>query len=114
MRTHSSLPRSDLSPPPPPAYFSQRDFFLKSAKVFGMDIRRAERVLKRNSYRDYQINTKHDYLEFHPSHVHDLVPLDIEVAISSNIMEIRGDAQYMREVKVEGTSPQKFDFMVDL
>jgi pyruvate formate-lyase activating enzyme-like uncharacterized protein len=99
---------------PPTAYFSQRDFFLKSAKVFGMDIRRAERVLKRSGCHDYQINTKHDYLEFHPSRVHDLASLDIEVAISSNILETRGEAQYMREVKLEATTPQKFDFMVDL
>ena len=53
-------------------------------------------------------------LEFHPSRVHDLVPLDIEVAISSNIMETRADEQYQREVKVDVTTPQKFDFMVDL
>jgi hypothetical protein len=99
---------------PPTTYFSQRDFFLKSAKVFGMDIQPAERILRLNGCHDYQVNTEQDYLEFHPSRVHDLVPLDIEVAISWNIMEARDDEKFRREVKVDLTTPQTFDFMADL
>jgi pyruvate formate-lyase activating enzyme-like uncharacterized protein len=100
--------------PPPTAYFSQRDFFLKSAKVFGADIRRAERMLRRNGYHDFQVNAKHDYLEFHLSRIHDLAALDIEVGISSNIMESREDGQYLRELKVDLTTSQKFDFAADV
>jgi len=103
-----------FAPVPPTAYFSQRDFFLKTAKVFGMDIRRAERILRRNGCHDYQTNAKHDYLEFHPSRVHDLVALDIEVAISSNVLETREEGPVLRELKVDVVTPQKFDFMVDL
>lgn len=90
-------------------YFSPRDYFLKSAKVFGSDIPRAIEAFKKINYHGYHLNKRYHYLEFHVSHIQDLIGLDIEVGISTSVLERRQDGEYLRELKVDLTYPGEFD-----
>ncbi len=95
-------------------YFSPQDFFLKSAKVFSKDIPKVEEIFLRAGYHDYTINQEHKYLEFHVSRMNLLADFDVEIGISSSVMEKRQDGEYLRELKVDLTNPQMFDFVQDL
>lgn len=101
-------------PIPDTACFSERDYFLKSAKVFGADIPRVKRVFERIRYSAYQTNTEYDFLEFHVDRIPALKDLDVEVGISTGVMEAREDGQYLRELKVDLTYPAVFDRAVDV
>lgn len=95
-------------------YFSPRDFFYKSAKVFGDDIPRVLQVFKKIGYEGYTYNKQYHYLEFHVSKVKDLAGLGIEVGISTSVMEDRDDGAYLRELKVDLTRPGMFNLEEDL
>jgi pyruvate formate-lyase activating enzyme-like uncharacterized protein len=99
---------------PKTAYFSPRDYFLKTAKVFGDDIDKVQEVFDVNGYRKYQINIDHRYLEFHVSKIKTLRKLDVEIGISSNVIEDRQGDTVMRELKVDVTKPQSFKFSKDV
>jgi len=101
-------------PIPKTAYFSEKDYLLKSAKVFGRDVPKALNALHRNGYRHYQRNREHRYLEFHVSQIETLADLDVEVGISSSVQETRQGDQYLRELKVDLTTPQLFDLAHDV
>ncbi|WP_243454365.1 hypothetical protein [Desulfosporosinus fructosivorans] len=68
-------------------YFSPKDYFYKSAKVFGADIPKALGVFKKQRYTNYLVNDDYQFLEFHVKKVKALIKLDIEVGISYNVME---------------------------
>jgi pyruvate formate-lyase activating enzyme-like uncharacterized protein len=90
-------------------FFSHKDYFLKSAKVFGGDIPLVIEAFKKMGYQDYQYNQEHDYLEFHVRQIHSLRKLDIEVGVSSMVVETRNAEKYYREVCIDLTTPQSFD-----
>lgn len=96
------------------AHFSQKDFFIKTAKVFGEDIPRAKPLLYKARRVSFDINPEHHYLEFHPRYIDLLKPLDIEVGISTNVFETRQDGKYLRELKLDLTTPQTFDYDFDV
>ena len=50
-------------------YFSQKDFFLKSAKIFGEDVEAAKKIFEKNGYREYLQHDEDHSLEFHVSKV---------------------------------------------
>ena len=95
-------------------YFSQRDYFLKSAKVFGDDIPAVKMVFDKAGYRGYSIDEEHGSLEFHMNQISSLKKLEIEVGISSHVIEIRGNEQVLRELKVDVTTPQTFRLSKDV
>lgn len=101
-------------PKPKTAHFSTKDYFLKSAKVFGADIPSVVKQFNRAGYTDYSINRQYDYLEFHIDQMRLLSSLDIEVGICSSIIETRDKEQYVRELKVDFTSPTSFDREQDI
>jgi pyruvate formate-lyase activating enzyme-like uncharacterized protein len=90
-------------------FFSQKDYFLKSAKVFGSDVPLAMEVFKKMGYHDYQVNQEHDYLEFHVRQIRNLRKLAIEVGLSSMVVEQRHAEKVYREVSIDLTTPQSFD-----
>jgi uncharacterized protein len=94
--------------------FSQKDYFLKSAKVFGQDIQRVLPIFEKTGYHDFQRNREHYFLEFHPSVIERLRDEEIEVGISTSVIEPRGDGAYLRELAVDWTTVQSFDFATDL
>lgn len=90
-------------------YFSPADYFWKSAKVFGNDIAKALKIFKRKNITSYRINNEHNFLEFQVKDIKQLKGQDIEVALSSNIMEDRSGDKILRELKVELVNPEDFD-----
>jgi pyruvate formate-lyase activating enzyme-like uncharacterized protein len=90
-------------------YLSPKDYFLKTAKVFGEDSKLVLQVFKKNNIFHFQFNKEHDFLEFHVKELRYLKDFDIEIGICSGIMEDRPDGQYIRELKIELSYPKIFD-----
>jgi len=93
-------------------YFSTQDFFLKTAKVFGDDIPTVLRLFKKKRLSRYQLNKEHEFLEFPVQEIYALKNLDLEVAISSNIIETREDECYLRELRIELVHPKTFEMQM--
>jgi pyruvate formate-lyase activating enzyme-like uncharacterized protein len=89
-------------------YFSQKDYFLKSAKVFGDDIEPVRLALEEAGYKDYRIDKEFNMFEFHVSKVNLLKKMEIEVGISTAIIENRDGDIVLRELKLDVTTPQMF------
>lgn len=100
--------------PPSQAAFSQKDFFIKSAKVFGEDIGPVLQVFKKKNYTDYVLNESYNFLEFHPRLVKTLAKLNPEVGISYAVWEERDGEAVLRELKVDYTTADDFDFHKDI
>ena len=94
--------------------FSNRDYFYKSAKVFGADIPKVLKVFKKLHNTNYIINEDYQFLEFHVEKIKDLAKLDIEIGISYNVMEKRDNETYLRELRLDVTSPKQFDLKSDI
>jgi pyruvate formate-lyase activating enzyme-like uncharacterized protein len=99
---------------PQTACFSDKDYLLKSAKVFGRDISKVLNVFNRNGYRSYQRHREHRYLEFHVDQIQNLTGLDIEIGISTSTLEMRENDLVVRELKIDLTCPQLFDAACDI
>jgi uncharacterized protein len=95
-------------------HFSQRDYFLKTAKVFGEDVPVVKRTLERVGYHDYVVSEQHDSLEFHVDRISSLKKLNIEVGISNQVVETRENEPVLRELKVDVTTPQTFRLSADV
>jgi pyruvate formate-lyase activating enzyme-like uncharacterized protein len=89
-------------------YFSQRDYLLKSAKVFGADVAITKKIFDENGYRDYYLSREYQFLEFHVDRIKMLEKLSMEVGLSTNILEKREGRIYRHELKVDVTTPQTF------
>lgn len=87
---------------------SSYDYLLKSAKVFGEDITPVLAQFERSNYRDYELDAEHQYLEFNINQIRRLKGLDVEIGISTSTLEDRGDGTYLRELKVDLTTPDMF------
>ncbi len=94
---------------PKTATFSEKDYLLKSAKVFGRDISKVLNVFNRNGYRDYQRSREHRCLEFHVGQIPNLTDLNIEIGLSTSTLEMRENDLVVRELKVDLTRPELFD-----
>lgn len=101
-------------PLPPTHHLSERDYFLKSAKVYGADIAKVLRILRRKRVKRYVHNQEYDYLEFHVDDIKRLGQLNVEIGISYSLFEQRPDGQYLRELKVDLTYPTSFDREQDI
>jgi hypothetical protein len=96
------------------AYFSEKDYFLKTAKVFGADIEPARKALIRKGFDGYNLNRELGYLEFPVQKIRALRELPLEVGISYGVLETRGRDKVLRELKVALTTPQSFDIEKDV
>ena len=68
----------------------------------------ARQIFDRNGYHDYRFSNEYHFLEFHVGKIEMLSSLDIEVGVSTNILEKRDGKTYLRELKVDVTTPQTF------
>ena len=89
-------------------YFSPQDYFIKIAKVFGEDIEPVKEIFSIMKYFGFEENQEHNSLEFQVKLIPMLASLNIEVGISSNVFEKRNGETYLRELKIDLTTPQKF------
>ncbi len=99
---------------PKTAYFSSKDFFIKTAKVFGSDIQLAKPLLYKGRGVSLNMNSELKFLEFHPSHIPLLSGLDIDIGISSSVFERREGGEVMRELAIDLTTPKTFNFATDV
>jgi pyruvate formate-lyase activating enzyme-like uncharacterized protein len=106
--------QNSLRPAPAPYTFSPRDYFLKSAKVFGRDIRPVRQALQRAGETRLERNRDYDYLEFPVQQIPALSELEVEVGLSSNVAEVEAGQPCLREVQVELTRPRDFDLAADI
>ncbi len=97
----------------PPLTFSPRDYFLRSAKVFGRDISRSRRALAAAGAGRGRLNRDYNYLEFPLADVPALANLDVEIGLSANVIEARDGEPCVREVAVDLTTPNTFDPATD-
>lgn len=63
---------------------------------------------------NYEMNEEYHYLEFHVSQIKALKKFEIEVGLSSNVIETRDGERYVRELKMDCTTPQKFKISEDV
>jgi pyruvate formate-lyase activating enzyme-like uncharacterized protein len=94
--------------------FSEKDFFFKSAKVFGEDIPKVLERFRDNQQQTTYLDTEHNYLEFHPSKIEVLRDLEMEVGLCYFVSETRDEGDVMRELKVDLVYPKQFDFETDI
>lgn len=95
-------------------HFSPRDYFLKTARVFGGDVPAAVQVFDKAGYHDYVISEETNSLEFHVDQVRSLKKLDIHVGISTYVIETRNNEAVLRELKVDVTTPLSFRLSKDI
>ena len=98
----------------PIASASKKDYFLKTAKVFGNDVAGVKERLAKKRKARYTYQPDYDCLEFHVRDIRALNGLDIEIGISTSIMEQRGGEQVVRELKMELTTPEIFNLESDI
>ena len=96
--------------------FSEKDYLLKSAKVFGSDIPRVFNVFRRNNYANFNNSKQPRYLEFHVDQIAALRELDadLEIGLSTSTLETRDNEQVLRELKLDVTTPQTFNRVADI
>lgn len=87
--------------------FSTTDYYLKTAKAFGEDINKVKEQLINNDIY-FQENDDHHFIQFPASAIHHLEKNDIEIAITSSVVENRMNENVIREVCVDWTTPSLF------
>lgn len=95
------------------AYFSEQDYFLKTAKVFGEDIPKALNVFTQKGISN-TFDKQHGFLEFHIKDINSLMGMDIEIGISSNVIEVRDNVNYLRELKIDLIHPNEYQLTSQL
>jgi hypothetical protein len=71
-------------------------------------------TLDQAGYRDYVISEEQKSVEFHIDQISRLKNMNIEVGISTNVIELRGGQPVLRELKVDVTTPQSFRLSKDI
>lgn len=88
--------------------FSDKDFFFKTAKVFGKDIKRVRSILEKRMI-PYSENQDYDFIQFSVHAIPALRNRNIEVAISTNVVEHNKGKSILREVGLDWTTPDLFE-----
>jgi len=105
---NTKLPLSSIE------YVSEKDYFIKTAKVYGEDIEKVVQVFLEQDYQDYEINNENNFIEFHVNKIAELKALDLEIGISTSVVDSDERGKFIRELKVDLTNPALFDLEVDL
>jgi hypothetical protein len=100
----------------PCCILSEKDYFLKSAKVFGRDMAPVESFLRKSGLPDYRLDKDNDYLEFSIAYLTELVkPFpDLEVGICYHVVETMDGENLLRELRVDYTTPLLLDLQRDI
>lgn len=95
----------------PVCVFSETDYFLKSAKVFGADVALAKPLLEALPLVKFNVSEQYGYLEFSPRYIGLLRSSypTMQVGICYHIEEPREDGAVLRELRVDVTTPEAFD-----
>ncbi len=91
----------------PTLTMSEKDFYLKTVKVFGRDVRDAERLFRARQRTDWR--AERDYLQCAPACASLLRKKDMELGISWNIREFRDGRPVIRELRIDPVHASEFD-----
>ncbi|AOM81734.1 radical SAM protein [Salisediminibacterium beveridgei] len=81
--------------------FSQRDYFLKSAKAFGEDVNKVKHYLDERELTGYELHPDHQYIEFSVSYLEQIQKeLNVEIGIASLVTEQDATGNVFREVGI--------------
>lgn len=86
---------------------STRDYYFKTAKVFGKDRGKVKKILERHKI-PFTLNDDYQYLQFPTQSIELLKNRDLDIVISSNVVEIEQNQQVIHEVKMEWVEPESF------
>lgn len=87
--------------------FSNRDYFFKTAKVFGKDKQKAIAILKKNKV-SYETNQQYDFIQFPVEAIKLLSEVNVEIAIVSCIIEFNNNERITKEVSIDWTTAALF------
>lgn len=87
--------------------FSNRDYYFKTAKIFGKDIRKSINILEKNHV-SYELNQQYDFIQFSIEAIPCLQEAKVEIAIVSCIVEFENKERLTKEVCVDWTTPKLF------
>ncbi len=94
--------------------FSDKDFFIKTAKVYGEDAKYAKKIFdKSKADIFYNFDEELNVLEFNPMHIKKL-HAHTRVGISYNIVEQQENQKILKEIKLDMTYPEIFEFEKDI
>ena len=74
---------------------------LKTVKVFGKDISRAERIFRAHQRTDYQLDRERGFVQFSPECAQLLKKTDMQLGISYNLREFREGESVIRELRLD-------------
>jgi pyruvate formate-lyase activating enzyme-like uncharacterized protein len=96
--------------------FSKKDYFLKSAKVFGCDVDPVERALNKAGLRRYRKDLEDPSLEFPPTYLERLRPMfpQLEVGISYHVVEQKEGESVLRELRIDKGTPQSIELDIEI
>ncbi|WP_042347338.1 radical SAM protein [Bacillus massiliigorillae] len=80
--------------------FSSTDYYFKTAKVFGSDKNKVKSILKKHNF-PFTMNSDYDFIQFPTDAIELIQHTDVEILLSSNVVENDGQGQNIREVHVE-------------
>ncbi len=91
----------------PTFMMSEKDFYLKTVKVFGRDIAEAERLFRAKHRSDYR--AEKDFLQCSPGCASLLKKKNMELGISYNIREYRDGKPVVRELRIDPVRASEFN-----
>jgi len=99
----------NLDAKPGPCYvMSPRDFYLKTVKVFGKDMLRAERILREHGRGQYSVDRENGFMLMAPACAQLLRGTDMEMAVSYNVREVRDGEECLRELRLDDVKAEEF------
>jgi pyruvate formate-lyase activating enzyme-like uncharacterized protein len=89
-------------------HLSEKDFFIKTAKAYGEDAAKVRDIFEKDGVMHYNYNAPASVIEFPVSEISRLKGLNIELGISSMILDRQGEQLCVREVAVHKTDTESF------
>jgi pyruvate formate-lyase activating enzyme-like uncharacterized protein len=87
---------------------SEKDFFFKTAKVFGKEQKKVITILTQHKI-TFELNKMYDYIQFPINAIKLLGTNNINIVISSNVVEMEHNERLIHEVNIEWTTPLLFE-----
>ena len=88
---------------------SQKDFYLKTVKVFGNDMAYAEQMMKKHNRKELRMDRKNGFMQLSPACALLLKGTGMEMAVSYNVCEMREGEICVRELRLDIANADDFD-----
>ena len=88
---------------------SQKDFYLKTVKIFGNDMAYAEQMMKKHNRKEFRMDRKNGFMQLSPACALLLKGTGMEMAVSYNVCEMREGEICVRELRLDIANADDFD-----